>query len=71
MESIVQSFASDVRDQEFTYFGEVRHPDVCHHEWVTWLMAVDHSWEREMRDPDRTVGRDHLQRQTANDALER
>jgi hypothetical protein len=71
MESIVQSFASDVRDQEFTYFGEVRHPNVCHHEWVTWLMAVDHSWESEMRDPDRTVGRDHPQRQIANDALER
>jgi hypothetical protein len=71
MESIVQPFASDVRDQEFTYFGEVCQSDVCHHECVTWLMAVDHSWEREMRDPDRTVGRDHLQRQTANDALER
>jgi len=71
MESIVQPFASDVRDQEFTNIGEVRHPDVCHHEWVTRLMAVDHNWEREMRDPDRTVGRDHFQRQTANDVLER
>jgi hypothetical protein len=71
MESIVQSFASGVRDQEFTCFGEVRQSDVCHHECVTWLMAVDHSWEREMRDPDRTVGRDYLQRQIANDALER